>query len=121
MPLSPAEQEAAPALLHPAREELDLTEVLCALAEPNRLRVVALLLSLPPGAAQPFPWFDLPVRKAGRTHHFRVLREAGLIAVEHHGNRATARLRAEDIESRFPGLLSAVGAGSPPHLRPDDP
>ncbi|WP_017615103.1 ArsR/SmtB family transcription factor [Nocardiopsis salina] len=121
MPSPPSEQEAAPALLHPARADLDLTEVLCAIAEPNRLRVVALLLALPPGSGRPYPWFDLPVRKAGRTHHFRVLREAGLIAVEQHGNRATARLRSEDIEERFPGLLSAVQAGAQPHLRPNEP
>lgn len=30
--------------------------------------------------------FDLPVGKATRTHHFRVLREAGLIDQRFHGN-----------------------------------
>ena len=59
--------------------------------------------------------------RLGGTHHFRALREAGLIAVEQHGNRATARLRSDDIEERFPGLLTAVRAGAAPHLRPNEP
>src|SRR5690606_22637117 len=101
-------------LWHPSREEIDLGQVLCALADPNRLRVVAALLREEPGAARPYPWFGLPVGKAGRTHHFRVLREVGLIEVENHGNRATVRLRRADIDARFPGLFQAILAGTAP-------
>jgi len=116
MPTSASSPNASSpkSLWHPSREEIDLGEVFCALADPNRLRVVAALLREEPGARRPYPWFGLPVGKAGRTHHFRVLREVGLIEVEQHGNGATVRLRRDDIEARFPGLLQAILAGTAP-------
>ncbi|XVQ07368.1 ArsR/SmtB family transcription factor [Spirillospora sp. CA-255316] len=116
------QEDALPqALRHPRREELDLSEILCALADPNRLRVVAALVEQPPGSVRPYSWFGLPIGKAGRTHHFRVLREAGLITVEQYGNRTAVSLRRDDIESRFPGLLSAIRAGTAPRDTSGEP
>jgi DNA-binding transcriptional ArsR family regulator len=57
--------------------------------------------------------FDLPIAKQTQTHHFRVLREAGLIDEIDYGNRKGIRLRRADIEKRFPGLLTLLGAESP--------
>jgi DNA-binding transcriptional ArsR family regulator len=42
------------------------------------------------------------------THHFRVLREAGVIRQERVGTTKLTALRRDDLESRFPGLLDAV-------------
>ncbi|WP_411123185.1 ArsR/SmtB family transcription factor [Streptomyces sp. x-19] len=63
---------------------------------------------------QEVPQFLLPVSKATVTHHFRTLREAGLIRQVNRGNSRTATLRRADVEQRFPGLLAlltAEGAG----------
>ncbi|UNT00828.1 transcriptional regulator [Streptomyces tubbatahanensis] len=54
--------------------------------------------------------FDLPVKKATRTHHFRVLREAGLVVQRDHGNGSTLRLLRTDIEKHCPGLLQLLVA-----------
>ncbi|MEU7276029.1 helix-turn-helix domain-containing protein, partial [Streptomyces asiaticus] len=54
-----------------------------------------------------------PISKQTQTHHFRVLREAGLIDEIDYGNRKGIRLRRADIEKRFPGLLTLLGAESP--------
>jgi DNA-binding transcriptional ArsR family regulator len=59
--------------------------------------------------------FDLPVSKPTSTHHFSVLRRAGLLEQRDAGTRRLNRLRRDDFERRFPGLLDLVlSAGGPP-------
>lgn len=98
---------------HPSLEDLALGPILSALADPMRRRVVADLARAPEGAERTCSSFGLPVTKATRTHHFRVLREAGLIWQIDRGNCRMTSLRRADIEERFPGLLSLI-------LREDD-
>lgn len=97
-------------LHHPAREELELPAVLHALSDPQRLRIVR-ELSLDP-APRPCGSFGLDVSKSTSTHHFRVLREAGVIAQQPLGTSKLTSLRREDLDARFPGLLDAVLASA---------
>ena len=46
--------------------------------------------------------------KATLTHHFKVLREAGLIRTVAEGRKRIVTVRRDDMEARFPGLLNAV-------------
>jgi DNA-binding transcriptional ArsR family regulator len=95
---------------HPAVEEMELGAVLAALADPLRRRVVTELASAPEGTARTCSSFALPVSKATVTHHFRTLREAGLIQQVNRGNSRMATLRRQDVEARFPGLLGLLEA-----------
>ncbi|MCK7626544.1 helix-turn-helix domain-containing protein [Streptomyces sp. RS10V-4] len=95
---------------HPDVAEMELGAVLSALADPLRRRVVRELATGPHGAARTCSSFALPVSKATVTHHFRTLREAGLIRQVDRGNSRMATLRREDIERRFPGLLALLAA-----------
>ncbi|MFJ4776847.1 ArsR/SmtB family transcription factor [Streptomyces sp. NPDC088762] len=95
---------------HPAVEEIELGPVLSALADPLRRRVVRTLALEPEGTTRTCSSFGLPVSKATLTHHFRTLREAGLIRQVDRGNSRMASLRRADIERRFPGLLGLVAA-----------
>jgi DNA-binding transcriptional ArsR family regulator len=52
--------------------------------------------------------FDVDVTKSTCTHHFRVLREAGVIEQRALGTARLNSLRREDLDARFPGLLDAV-------------
>ena len=91
--------------LHPAAETLDLPRVLHALSDPARLdmvRRIAAAGELTCGALG----VDRP--KSSMSHHFRVLREAGVIRTRVAGAVHLNALRAEDIEARFPGLLGVV-------------
>ncbi|MEV8532384.1 helix-turn-helix domain-containing protein [Streptomyces sp. NPDC051211] len=99
---------------HPAVEEILLGPVLSALADPLRRRVVRTLAAEPEGTARTCSSFGLPVSKATLTHHFRVLREAGLISQVSRGNSRMATLRRADLERRFPGLLDLVSAEPEP-------
>jgi DNA-binding transcriptional ArsR family regulator len=92
---------------HPAREEIELGAVLHALSDPVRLTIVA-GLDGPCDGAPTCASFDLPVTKSTCTHHFRVLREAGVIRQWADGRTKRNTLRREDLDARFPGLLDAV-------------
>jgi DNA-binding transcriptional ArsR family regulator len=90
----------------PTREELRLEAVLHALSDPQRLTIVRSLAEDP--TPRPCGSFGLDVSKSTKTHHFRVLREAGLIAQRVEGTSRMSTLRRDDLDARFPGLLDAV-------------
>lgn len=98
-------------LYHPATEDLELPTVLHALSDPQRLQIVREL------SADPEPracgGFDVHVSKSTCTHHFRVLREAGVIEQRQLGTSRLNSLRRDDLDARFPGLLDAVLAVAP--------
>jgi DNA-binding transcriptional ArsR family regulator len=90
---------------HPAVEELDLADLLHALSDPVRLEIVA---GLAGGDERTCGSFDVAVTKSTCTHHFRVLREAGLIRQRQQGTMRLNSLRRDDLEARFPGLLGTI-------------
>ncbi|MGW4248750.1 ArsR/SmtB family transcription factor [Nocardia sp. NPDC004722] len=103
-------------LLHPGRDELRFTTVLAALSDPVRLRIVARLAAAD-DAELACTTFDLPVSKSTQSGHFKTLREAGVIAQRDEGTRRLNRLRADDLEARFPGLLAmAIRHGRGPSV-----
>ena len=93
-------------IAHPAVEELELGAVLHALSDPVRLRIVAKLAH--GEGDHTCGSFALPVTKSTCTHHFKVLREAGVIQQRPQGTTRLNRLRRADLETRFPGLLDCV-------------
>ncbi|MGH2915796.1 MAG: ArsR/SmtB family transcription factor [Solirubrobacteraceae bacterium] len=97
---------AAEPIVHPAEEELELGAVLHALSDPVRLRIVAELARRQGEYA--CGSFALPVTKSTCTHHFKVLREAGVIHQRPQGTTRLNRLRREELDRRFPGLLDTV-------------
>jgi DNA-binding transcriptional ArsR family regulator len=93
-------------LYHPAREDIVLAEVLHALSDPVRLYLVQCLAEC--GIERPCGSFDLPIAKSTATHHWRVLRECGVVAAREEGTKKYHRLRREDLDARFPGLLDSI-------------
>ncbi|HVZ05858.1 metalloregulator ArsR/SmtB family transcription factor [Hyphomicrobium sp.] len=95
--------------VHPAIEDITLESVLYALADPTRLEIVKRLAGaggacgMNCSAAAPA---DLP--KSTQSHHFQVLREAGLIRSERRGTEVVNALRCAEIEKRFPGVISSI-------------
>jgi DNA-binding transcriptional ArsR family regulator len=91
---------------HPDIATITLQQVLEALVDPVRRSIVTQLCDtesdIKCGA------FDLPVSKSTATHHFRVLREAGLIRQYYAGTSRMNTLRRTDFDTEFPGLLDAV-------------
>lgn len=97
-----------PALLdQPATRDLELTTVLQALGDPMRLRIVRELAGCEDGE-RTCGSIDLGISKATRSHHFRVLREAGITNTRVEGTHRHVSLRRADLDERFPGLLDAI-------------
>ncbi|QLH20408.1 helix-turn-helix transcriptional regulator [Streptomyces sp. Rer75] len=103
---TPQAQGTGRSLEHPRREDIRLEDVLHALSDPMRLRVVRTLAE--EGCDLSCSVFDLPVSKSTTTHHFRVLRECGLIHQIYRGTAKMNALRREDLDALFPGLLDSV-------------
>jgi DNA-binding transcriptional ArsR family regulator len=98
-----------PALVHPDADDLELVAVLHALADPTRLTIVRTLRTEP---ERPCGTFPVRVAPSTLSHHFRVLREAGVIRQREDGNRRWTTLRLVDLDTRFPGLIDAVFASA---------
>jgi DNA-binding transcriptional ArsR family regulator len=83
----------------------DITAVLQALGDPVRMAIVQ---SLADHHERPCGSFGLPVTKSTLTHHFRVLREAGIIESRCEGTRKLISLRRTDLDAAYPGLIDSV-------------
>lgn len=101
----PRSQRARAVLTHPPASEMDLLDVLHALADPTRITIVRTLRADPERACGTF---DVDVAPSTLTHHFRVLREAGVIHQREDGNRRWTTLRRADLDERFPGLIDQI-------------
>ena len=108
---TPSRPSAGKPLPQPDLDEIGIDRVLRALGEPARLRIVQTLAA----AEQPMSCgdFDLDVSKSTSTHHFRTLRDSGIITQHEHGASRYSQLRSNDLDERFPGLLPAILVAAP--------
>ncbi|MFC0673181.1 ArsR/SmtB family transcription factor [Brachybacterium hainanense] len=90
---------------HPDLAAVPLTTVLSALSNPVRLGIVRLLAD---DAERQWGELDAPVAPSTLSRHLQVLRSAGVTRTREEGTRCYVRLRREDLETRFPGLLDSV-------------
>ena len=90
---------------HPPLSRVDLATVMQALSDPCRLAIVRVLAD---GRELACNEFELDVSKATQSHHFDVLREAGLIFTRTEGTKCMTSLRKAELDKRFPGLLKLV-------------
>jgi len=94
--------------VHPSRQDITLSAVLSALADPMRRKIVKALIEqkecMSCSEASPCP----SVAKSTLSNHFRVLREAGLIHTTKQGVEHQNTVREADINARFPGLLKSI-------------
>lgn len=95
---------------NPSVDEVSLQQLLEALVDPVRRSVVRQLASA--GEDKSCGTFDLPVSRSTSTHHFNVLREAGLLRQYYVGTTKMNALRRDEIEQRFPGVLGSLLAAA---------
>jgi DNA-binding transcriptional ArsR family regulator len=100
-------------LYHPDRKDILLPGVLYALGDPVRLEIVRLLATK---GEQCCADFDFAIAKSTMSNHFKILRESGVVMTRKEGTQHINRLRCEDLEVLFPGLLEAVLRSAKPLL-----
>lgn len=104
---------------HPDVAAVPLQAVLEALVDPVRRSIVTQLADAT--ADIRCGDFDLPVSKSTATHHFRILREAGLIRQHYAGTSRMNTLRRTEVDAAFPGLLTALVRATRDHPAPVTP
>ncbi|GAO10490.1 ArsR family transcriptional regulator [Streptomyces lydicamycinicus] len=107
MPEQAAAAGHRPAPVHTHPDDVPVLTALSALADPVRMDLIRTL-------ADHSDWtlscsnFDVSVGRAAKSHHFSVLRDAGLVEQRDQGTKRLNRLRREEFDARFPGLLDLV-------------
>ncbi|PPD12515.1 MULTISPECIES: ArsR/SmtB family transcription factor [Methylophilus] len=91
---------------HPAIEQVELTDIMYALSDPTRLEIVARLAKA--GRKMTCGEFDLNRPKSSMSHHFKILRSAGLVETLIEGTEHMNALRVAEIEQKFPGVLQSI-------------
>jgi DNA-binding transcriptional ArsR family regulator len=92
-------------LFHPTIDQLSLSLILNALGDPIRLNIMK---NLAIQQETTCACCRIDMTKSALSHHFKVLREAGLINVRIDGKQRFLSIRYDDLEARFPGLLSTI-------------
>lgn len=95
--------------LHPTREQIELPMVLDCLSDPIRLAIAYQLAQQERVSSELCCGdFNGLSGKSNLAYHFAKLRECGLMLTRVAGTNRFMRLRREDLDARFPGLLDAV-------------
>jgi len=97
-------------LTHPHIDDVTVAGILHALSDPVRLGIVSRLLKTPAGTncIEMTQKLAVPMAKSTCSQHYRILREAGLIVSERRGVDLSSRVRAVELQARFPGLLASI-------------
>jgi DNA-binding transcriptional ArsR family regulator len=98
----------ADAVTFPDLAEIDVLTVLQALSDPVRLEIVRQLAGCAGTDGLMCNQIELPVTKSTASHHLKTLTHAGVTAEREQGTCKFIRLRRDELDQRFPGLLESV-------------
>lgn len=91
---------------HPKMEEIEITDIMYALSDPARVEIVRLIAE----AGKPLACGELCINrpKSSMSHHFKILRDTGIIETSIEGKEHLNSLRSAEIEKKFPGILKSI-------------
>jgi len=91
---------------HPTLDQIELTDLMHALSDPARVEIVRCLAR----ERRPMTCNEITADrpKSSMSHHFKILRSAGLIETQIRGKEHFNSLRTQELERKFPGLLKTL-------------
>ena len=96
--------------MHPETSQITVEGILHALSDPVRVAIFMQIANS--GCTQTCSTFanvgERSIPKSTLSQHFKALREAGLIKSERRGVEMHNSSRCEEIDKRFPGLLTSI-------------
>lgn len=97
-------------LHHPAMSEVTVESILYALSDPVRVQIYMQLAKAecPKSCSTFLNVKDVALAKSTLSHHFRVLREAGLITSERKGVELHNRTRCPELKKKFGPMIEAI-------------
>ena len=93
-------------LSHPSINDINLEQILSAHSEPTRLAIFKELYSAQD--EKNCSSFSSLGQKNNLSHHFKTLRECGIIYVRIEGRKRCISLRNEELNKKFPNLLKVI-------------
>jgi DNA-binding transcriptional ArsR family regulator len=93
-------------------EQTPLSAIMDALGDPIRLKIVRMLLE---NGEIGCGGFELDLPKSTRSHHFKVLRDAGIILKHEEGTKIFNYINEEALEERCPGLVNMIRRSAGPY------
>jgi DNA-binding transcriptional ArsR family regulator len=93
-------------LFHPTIDNITLEQILYALSDPTRLTIFFRLFNLEDEKS--CSYFDDLAKKNNLSHHFKILRESGIIKVRIEGRHRFISLRKEEVNLKFPQLFDTI-------------
>lgn len=97
-------------LFHPSVEDVTVEGILHALSDPVRVAIYADIVgsTCSQNCSNFLNVKEKCIPRSTLSQHFRALREAGLIRGERRGVEMHNTSRCQEIEQRFPGLITAI-------------
>ena len=92
----------------PDLASVDVLTVLQALSDPVRLAIVRKLAACEDANGLMCSQLEMPVTKSTGSHHLKTLHRSGVTAERAQGVCKYIRLRREELDERFPGLIDSV-------------
>ncbi len=96
-----------PTIHHPQLTSVPLSAALAALSDPTRLEIVR-KLDAAGDAGCVCSEVGVEGSKSALSHHFKVLRHAGIVHQRAEGTSRVMTLRRTEFDARFPGLLDSI-------------
>lgn len=92
---------------HPKVSDIEFTDLMHALSDPARVDIVR---KLDASKSQVLTCGELLGNrpKSSMSHHFKILRDSGIILTTIYGKEHQNRLRTAELDQRFPGLMKAL-------------
>lgn len=98
-------------LPEPSTDQIELIDILKALADPARLRLVTAMRDGQFHSCRT-EVAAMDLHKSTLSHHYKVMREAGITSTRIIGRNRETRLRTDDLQARFPGLIDSILASA---------
>lgn len=91
---------------HPKLSQIELTDIMYALSDPARIEIITHLAS----QSTPMTCSELNCDrpKSSMSHHFKILRESGIVETRIEGKEHFNSLRIAELEKKFPGLMKSI-------------
>ena len=101
-------QLPSPTPLAAEQPPADVVSVLQALSDPVRLEIVRQVAAQGEDGELSCGQLEVPVSKSTCSHHLKTLAGAGVTAEREQGTRKYIRLRRDELERSYPGLIDSV-------------
>jgi len=97
-------------LVHPSLDDITVEGIMHALADPARVAIFASIAgsNCSRTCSNFLHMTERDIPKSTLSHHFKALREAGLIRSERRGVEMHNTSRCAELDGRFPGLIQAI-------------